>query len=124
MISPHLMQQLRNTPVRERIRALERDGFSFRRRQGSGRLSRHPDGRRALIHSHGSGDTLPIGTLREVLRGTRWEQEDSDGHHQKANEPWSKKTPMKPPELGDGMGHFIGRTYGDALKKSAGEYVP
>ena len=32
----------------------------------------------------------------------------SDGHHQKGNRPWSKKTPMKPPELGDGMGHFIG----------------
>jgi len=76
MIPPHLIQQLRNTPVRELIRALERDGFAFRRRQGSGRLYRHPDGRRALVHYHHSGDILPIGTLREVLRGTCWAEED------------------------------------------------
>lgn len=76
MIPPHLFQQLRNTPVREIIRALERDGFTFRRRQGSGRLYRHPDGRRALIHYHHSGDTLPIGTLRQVLKGTCWTEED------------------------------------------------
>jgi predicted RNA binding protein YcfA (HicA-like mRNA interferase family) len=76
MIPPHLLQQLRNTPVRELVRALERDGFTFRRRRGAGRLYRHPDGRRALIHYHSSSDTLPIGTLRNVLAGTRWTEDD------------------------------------------------
>jgi predicted RNA binding protein YcfA (HicA-like mRNA interferase family) len=76
MIPPERLRELRNTPVRELIRALERDGFEYRRRQGSGRLYRHSDGRRALIHYHHAGDTLPIGTLRNVLQGTRWSEDD------------------------------------------------
>ena len=76
MIPPHLLQPLRNTPVRELIRALEGDGFTYRRRRGSGRVYRHPDGRRAVIHYHHAGDTLPIGTLRSVLAGTRWTEDD------------------------------------------------
>ena len=76
MIPPHLLQQLRNTPVRELIGALEQDGFIYRRLRGSGRVYRHPDGRRVVIHYHHSGDTLPIGTLRNVLRGARWTEID------------------------------------------------
>ena len=72
MIPPHLLQQLRNTPVRELIGALEQDGSIHRRLRGSGRVYRHPDGRRVVIHYHHSGDTLPIGTLRNVLRGAHW----------------------------------------------------
>ena len=71
-----LIQRLRNASVGELVRALERDGFTYRRTRGSGRLYRHPDGRRAVIHYHSSGDTLPLGTLRSVLRGTRWNEED------------------------------------------------
>lgn len=76
MIPPHLIQQLRNTPVQELIRALERDGFFYRRTRGSGRVYRHTDGRRTVIHYHHAGDTLPIGTLRNVLAGTRWTEDD------------------------------------------------
>jgi predicted RNA binding protein YcfA (HicA-like mRNA interferase family) len=76
MIPPHLLQQLRNTPVRELIRALEHDGFTYRRRKGAGRVYRHTDGRRTVIHYHRSSDTLPIGTLRNVLAGTRWTEDD------------------------------------------------
>ena len=67
MISSHLLQQLRNTSVRELIQALERDGFTFRRTRGAGRVYRHPDGRRAVIHYHHARDTLPLGTLEVSL---------------------------------------------------------
>ncbi|MFQ6028412.1 MAG: type II toxin-antitoxin system HicA family toxin [Dehalococcoidia bacterium] len=75
-LPPHLLSRLRNTPVRELVRALERDGFTFRRTRGSGRLYRHSDGRRTVIHYHSPSDTLPLGTLRNVLRGTQWTEED------------------------------------------------
>ena len=75
-LRPDLVRQLRNTPVRDIVRALERDGFSYRRSQGSSRVYRHEDGRRTVIHYHRSNDTLPIGTLRSVLSGTRWTEED------------------------------------------------
>ena len=71
-----LVRRLRNTPVRELVRALESDGFTFRRSRGSSRVYRHDDGRRTVIHYHRSSDTLPIGTLRSVLSGTRWTRDD------------------------------------------------
>ncbi len=76
MIAPHLFERLRNLPVRKIIRALERDGFSYRRKKGAGRLYRHADGRRTVIHYHHGSDTLPVGTLRNVLEATRWMEED------------------------------------------------
>ena len=76
MIPSHILRQLRNTSVQELIRALERDGFTYRRAKGAGRVYRHPDGRRTVIHYHHGSDTLPIGTLRSVLRGARWTVED------------------------------------------------
>lgn len=71
MIPPHLLQQLRNTSVQSLIRALEGDGFTYRRRKGSARVYRHPDGRRTVIHYHRGRDTLPVGTLRSVLEGAQ-----------------------------------------------------
>ncbi len=77
MSSPQeLARRLRNTPVRELVRALERDGFSYRRTRGSSRVYRHDDGRRTVVHYHRSNDTLPLDTLRSILAGTRWAQED------------------------------------------------
>ncbi len=76
MIPPHLLQQLRTLSVQDLIRGLERDGFTYRRTRGSGRVYRHPDGRRTVIHYHHPGDTLPIGTLRNVLRGACWTEDD------------------------------------------------
>lgn len=75
-LPPDVIQRIRNKSVRELISALERDGFLLRRTRGSTRLYRHDDGRRAVIHYHRSSDTLPIGTLRDVLKGTRWTEED------------------------------------------------
>jgi predicted RNA binding protein YcfA (HicA-like mRNA interferase family) len=71
-----MIEGLRNVPVRKLVRVLEHDGFVFRRLKGSQRVYRHPDGRRVVIHYHYGGDTLPIGTLRQVLEATRWTEED------------------------------------------------
>ena len=74
----NLAHLLRNVPVRDLVRALERDGFEFYpRSRGSGRIYRHPDGRQVLIHYHRGNQTLPIGTLRNVLAGTQWTEEDA-----------------------------------------------
>jgi predicted RNA binding protein YcfA (HicA-like mRNA interferase family) len=71
-----MIEELGNTPVRKLVRALEQDGFIYRRAKGSQRVYRHPDGRRAVIHYHHGGDTLPIGTLRQIIEATRWIEED------------------------------------------------
>jgi len=71
-----MIPKLKNTHVRELIRALERDGFQYRRRKGSQRVYRHPDGRRVVIHYHHAKDTLPSGTLKSFLDGTRWDEDD------------------------------------------------
>jgi predicted RNA binding protein YcfA (HicA-like mRNA interferase family) len=71
-----MIEGLRNVPVRKLVRALERDGFMFRRLKGSQRIYRHADGRRVVLHYHHGGDTLPMGTLRQVLEATRWTEED------------------------------------------------
>jgi predicted RNA binding protein YcfA (HicA-like mRNA interferase family) len=70
------MYRLRNTSVRELIRALEQDGFKYKRRKGSQRVYRHLDGRRVVIHFHHSKDTLPPGTLKSFLSGTKWNEDD------------------------------------------------
>jgi predicted RNA binding protein YcfA (HicA-like mRNA interferase family) len=71
-----MIEGLRNVPVRKLIRALERDGFLYRRAKGSQRVYRHPDGRRTVIHYHHGGDTLPVGTLKQIIDATRWTEED------------------------------------------------
>jgi predicted RNA binding protein YcfA (HicA-like mRNA interferase family) len=71
-----MIEELRNTPVRKLIHALERDGCLYRRAKGSQPVYRHPDGRRVVVHYHHGGDTLPIGTLRQNLEATRWSEED------------------------------------------------
>lgn len=70
-----MIEQLRNVAVRKLIRALESDGFVYRRLKGSQRVYRHSDGRRVVIHYHHGGDTLPVGTLRQILAVTNWNEE-------------------------------------------------
>ncbi|MFQ5965331.1 MAG: type II toxin-antitoxin system HicA family toxin [Candidatus Scalinduaceae bacterium] len=53
-----MIHRLKNTPVRELIRALEQDGFRYKRRKGSQRVYRHYDGRRVIIHYHHAKDIL------------------------------------------------------------------
>jgi predicted RNA binding protein YcfA (HicA-like mRNA interferase family) len=59
-----LLHRLRNTPVRELISALRRDGFSLEREtRTGGRIYSHPDGRLTVIHYHHGSDTLTRKTL-------------------------------------------------------------
>jgi len=71
-----MIQNLKNITVRELIRALEQDGFRYKRRKGSQRVYRHLDCRRVVIHYHHARDTLPLGTLQSFLSGTRWNEDD------------------------------------------------
>ena len=73
-----LVHLLRNTPVREIIRALERDGFIRNNRARTGGFwYRHPDGRSLPIHYHTGGETLPRKTLASVIHATQWTEEDA-----------------------------------------------
>lgn len=71
-----MIHKLKNTPIRDLIRALKQDGFQYTRRKGSQRVYRHPDGRRIVIHYHHPKDTLPHGTLRSFIQGTKWDEAD------------------------------------------------
>jgi predicted RNA binding protein YcfA (HicA-like mRNA interferase family) len=74
---PELVHLLRNTPVRELVSALRRDGFVLEREtRTGGRIYSHPDGRLTVIHYHHGSDTLTRRTLRSVLEATRWTLED------------------------------------------------
>jgi len=72
-----LIHALRNTPVREIIRALERDGFSLKRETGSGgRIYNHPDNRLTVVHYHHGSDTLTRKVLRSILEAVKWNEDD------------------------------------------------
>jgi len=72
-----LVHLLRNTPVRELVSALRRDGFVLEREtRTGGRIYSHPDGRLTVVHYHHGSDTLTRRTLRSVLEATRWTLED------------------------------------------------
>ncbi len=71
-----MIRKLKNTPVRDLIRALEQDEFQYRKRKGSQRVYRHEDGRRVVIHFHLGKDTLPLGTLKSFIDSTQWNEDD------------------------------------------------
>ncbi|MXY45236.1 MAG: addiction module toxin, HicA family [Dehalococcoidia bacterium] len=75
-LRPDLFRRLRTVTARSLVRALERDGFTYRRRKGSGRVYRNEDGRRVVLHYHGSSDTFPVGTLRSMLKAAQWTEDD------------------------------------------------
>jgi predicted RNA binding protein YcfA (HicA-like mRNA interferase family) len=68
--------ELRGISARVFMRALEHDGFVWTRTNGSHRTLRHADGRRVVLAFHHLSDTLPAGTLRDLLRHTRWTDTD------------------------------------------------
>lgn len=73
----HLVHLLRNTPVRNLITALKRDGFFLAREtRTGGRVYSHADDRIVVIHYHSGSDTLTRKTLQSVLTATRWTEAD------------------------------------------------
>ncbi len=76
--APSLVHLLRNLPVHQLIKALERDGFTLRRStQTGGRIYAHPDGRITVVHYHHSSDTLTRKTLKSVLEAVGWDHADA-----------------------------------------------
>lgn len=72
-----LVHLLRNTPVRELLHALERDGFILQRTtRTGGHIYQQPDGRRTVIHYHRGRDTLDRKTLASVIQSTNWTESD------------------------------------------------
>lgn len=72
-----LIQLLRNVPIRLLIKAIERDGFTRKRKTKAGSLIySHPDGRMVVVHYHVGSDTLPRGMLKSFLEGTGWDEDD------------------------------------------------
>ena len=72
-----ILHHLRNTPVREIMRALERDGFFlYRYTRTGGAAYRHSDGRRTFIHYHSGGTALTRKTLSNVIRAVKWTEAD------------------------------------------------
>lgn len=51
----------------EVIRVLEKVGFERIRQSGSHATYRHPDGRWTIVAIH-QGKTIPVGTLRKIIR--------------------------------------------------------
>ena len=78
MTSPgRLAHLLRNVTTRELIGGLERDGFRHSRGKGSHRVYRHQDGRRTTVDYHRGGATIPLRTLRQIMRDTDWTEGDA-----------------------------------------------
>lgn len=73
-----LVHLLRNIPVSQLIRALERDGFTLRRStRTGGRIYAHPNGRITVVHYHHGSDTLTRKTLKSVLEAVQWTPDDA-----------------------------------------------
>ena len=71
-----MIEQLKNTPAREWIRALEHEGFWARKSKGSHHVFQHADGRRVLVVYHKLSDTFGPKTIKQLLAGTRWGEAD------------------------------------------------
>ena len=71
-----MIGQLKNTPAREWIKALERDSFIARKSKGSHHLYQHSDGRRVLVVYHKLSDTFGLKTIKQLLDSTGWQEND------------------------------------------------
>jgi predicted RNA binding protein YcfA (HicA-like mRNA interferase family) len=69
--------KLRSVTARQIIRALQADGFQFRRQSGSHRRYRHADGRMVTVSFHHASDTFPLPTLKSMIElQARWSEAD------------------------------------------------
>ncbi len=69
--------KLRKVKAKNLVRALERDGFLFRRARGSHRRYVHSDGRRVTMSFNQGGDTFAPKTLKNIIVDqARWGEAD------------------------------------------------
>lgn len=71
-----MMETPRGVTARLFVRALQRDGFVWKRTSGSHRIYRHADGRRVVVSYHHPGDTFPLGTLQAMIHDAGWSEVD------------------------------------------------
>ena len=71
-----MMDVPRGITARRFIGALHQEGFVLKRARGSHHIYGHSDGRRVVVAYHRLSDTFPIGTLKAMITGTGWEEED------------------------------------------------
>lgn len=72
------VHQLRNKTTDEVVGALIRDGFTqSRRSKSSSRAYTHPDGRKVFVHYHKPNDSIPRGTLGNIIDSAKWTEEDA-----------------------------------------------
>ena len=70
--------KLRNITALNFTRALERDGFVFKRKsKGGHRIYQHPEtGRRISVPFHHSGQTFGPGLIQHLIKSVGWSHED------------------------------------------------
>lgn len=71
-----MIGRLKSKTAREWVQALERDGFAIRKGKGFHHVYQYPDGRRVLVVYHKLGDTFGPKTIKQLLSGTGWQEED------------------------------------------------
>ena len=74
----NLVYLLRSISTRKIERALRKDGFRLYRKtkHGARIYYNDTDGRMAVVHYHGGGQTFTRKTLGSILEGTRWTEAD------------------------------------------------
>lgn len=69
--------KLKNVKVGDFIKALERDGFVFKRQSGSHTIYVKPGtGRQVMVAYHSSGETLLKGLLHDLIKDAGWNEDD------------------------------------------------
>jgi predicted RNA binding protein YcfA (HicA-like mRNA interferase family) len=68
--------KLKNTTAIKFIRALERDGFIFKRQKGSHRIYKHPQRGNWVSVPYHPGDTFTMGILNGLIDDAGWTKDD------------------------------------------------
>jgi predicted RNA binding protein YcfA (HicA-like mRNA interferase family) len=69
--------KLRNVAVIDFIKALERDGFVFKRQHGSHKIYiKSKTGKQVVVAYHHAGESLRIGILNNLIKDAGWTEDD------------------------------------------------
>lgn len=68
--------KLRNITAREFVRALERDGFIFKRQKGSHKIYKHPERGNWVSVPYHPGGTFTKGILGGLIDDAGWTEDD------------------------------------------------
>jgi predicted RNA binding protein YcfA (HicA-like mRNA interferase family) len=68
--------KLKNITAREFVRALERDGFIFKRQKGSHKIYKHPESGNWVSVPYHPGGTFTKGILGGLIDDAGWTEDD------------------------------------------------